>query len=328
MSISWRVRMGLLAAAVCGATAPVLVTAADAPQSIASLQQVVVTGTFIHAPNLTSESPITVINAAQIQDQGATNIESVLNELPQFHVGQNMTTANHATGVANLNLRGLGPTRTLVLIDGLRLGPGDVQDANGAAADANFIPAALVSSLDVLTGGASAVYGSDAIAGVVNFHLIQDFQGVQITETANVDQHTQSGTLDPVLKGAPYINPVQIPGNQFDGFISDTTILLGTDTADHRGNVTMYLEYRDTTPVLNGTRDFQGCSVTLNDPMNGLVCSGSSNGLYGNFQTNSGLTLALNPNGTATFVPFTNNLRYSNTQILDLQREEDRKSVV
>ncbi len=323
--------MWVLIAAVSLAANPAYVRAADAPEAPPDppqeLKTIEITGTRIVAPNLTSESPITALNAAQIEDQGATNIESVLNEFPQFHVGQSMTTANHATGVANLNLRGLGPTRTLVLIDGLRLGPGDVQDANGAAADANFIPAALVSSVDVLTGGASAIYGSDAIAGVVNFHLIDNFQGFQITETADVDQHTQSGTLDPVLHTAPYITPVQFPGNQFDGLISDTTVLVGTDTAEHRGNVTMFLEYRDTRRVLNGSRDFQGCSLTLNDPMNGLVCSGSSNSLYGNFQTNSGQTLALNPNGTATFVPFTKSLRYSNTQILDLQREDTRTSL-
>ena len=302
---------------------------AQAPRKAppATLKMVEITGTLIRAPNLTSESPITVVNAAQIQDQGVTNIEDVLNELPQFHAGQNMTTANHSTGVANLNLRGLGPTRTLVLIDGRRLGPGDVQDANGAAADVNFIPAALVSSVDVLTGGASAVYGSDAIAGVVNFHLIDDFQGVQVTETGTADQHTQSGTLDPVLRSAPYLNPVPIPGDQFGGFISDTTVLVGTNTPDDRGNVTMYLDYRHTSQVLNGTRDFQGCSVTLNSPQTGLVCGGSSNSLYGNFQTNSGQTLALNPNGTATFVPFTHNLKYSNSQVLGLQRDDTRTSL-
>jgi len=340
MIITTKCRTGLLSAAVLLAASAAAVQAADAPQGPqsqvvpaprkdppAALKMIEITGTLIRAPNLASESPITVVNAAQIQDQGATNIESVLNELPQFHAGQNMTTANHSTGVANLNLRGLGTTRTLVLIDGRRLGPGDVQDANGAAADVNFIPAALVSSVDVLTGGASAVYGSDAIAGVVNFHLMDDFQGVQITETGTVDQHTQSGTLDPVLKAAPYLNPVPIPGDQFGGLISDTTVLVGANTADDRGNVTMYLDYRHTGQVLNGTRDFQGCSVTLNSAQTGLVCGGSSNSLYGNFQTNSGQTLALNPNGTATFVPFTHNLKYSNSQVLGLQREDARTSL-
>jgi iron complex outermembrane recepter protein len=291
------------------------------------VQEVTITGSRIKAANLVSESPVTAVSDEDIKAQGVTNIESVLNELPQFHVGQNMTAVNHSTGVASLNLRGLGPTRTLVLIDGRRLGPGDPQDANGAAADVNFIPAALVTGVDVLTGGASAVYGSDAIAGVVNFHLIRNFQGVQITETMNADQHTQHGTLDPQLQSAPYPTPVTIPGNQLDGFATDTTLVMGTNTAEDKGNVTLYAEYRTVNPVLDGTRDFQGCSITLNKAQTGLVCSGSSNSVYGNFQTNSGLTLALNPNGSATFVPFTKNLKYSNTPTLYLQRQDDRSSL-
>src|ERR1700692_4776602 len=155
------------------AAGPALVRAAEPPtKQPASLEAVVVTGTRIRAPNLASESPVTAVSDEEVKDQGATNIENVLDELPQFHTGQSNTTSANSTGVANLNLRGLGPTRTLVLIDGRRLGPGDPQGAQGAAADVNFIPAALVSGVDVLTGGASAVYGSAATAGVVNFHLI------------------------------------------------------------------------------------------------------------------------------------------------------------
>src|ERR1700739_2881786 len=132
--------------------APAAAAESQADQA-ATMEAVVVTGTRIRAPNLASESPVTAVSDEDIKDQGATNIENVLNEMPQFHVGQSSTAVNHSTGVANLNLRGLGPTRTLVLIDGRRLGPGDPQDANGATCDVNFIPAALVSGVDVLTGG-------------------------------------------------------------------------------------------------------------------------------------------------------------------------------
>jgi outer membrane receptor protein involved in Fe transport len=310
------------------AICPASVRAADTPaESAVTLQAVVVTGTLIRGPNLAAESPVTVVSSAAIKDQGATNIENVLDELPQFHTGQSNTASANATGVANLNLRGLGPTRTLVLIDGRRLGPGDPQGAQGAAADVNFIPAALVGSVDVLTGGASAVYGSDAIAGVVNFHLLRDFDGVQITETFNDDQHTQSGTLDPVLKAATYPTPITIPGDQFAGFTGDSTLMVGTNTADNRGNVTMYVEYRSTSPILTGTRDFQGCTTSLNKAETGLFCNGSSNSIYGNFHTNGGLNLALNPDGSATFVPFTKNLKYSNSQSLYLQREDKRASL-
>src|SRR5258708_16808632 len=241
----------LIGAGALIAACPTPVRAADAPaEQPATLEAVVITGTRIRAPNLASESPVTAVSDEEIKNEGATNIENVLNELPQFHTGQSNTTSNNATGVANRNLRGLGPTRTLVLIDGRRLGPGDPEGAQGAAADVNFIPAALVSGVDVLTGGASAVYGSDAIAGVVNFHLTRDFEGVQLTQTLNANQHTQSGTLDPVLKAAPYAAPVAIPGDQFDGISGDTTLVVGTNTADNRGNVTMYAEYRTTSPGL------------------------------------------------------------------------------
>src|ERR1700731_4772005 len=236
--------IGLFSAGALIAACAVPAAADDVqPEQAGTLEAVVVTGTRIRAPNLASESPVTAVSDEEIKNEGTTNIENVLNELPQFHVGQSNTTSNNATGVANLNLRGLGPTRTLVLIDGRRLGPGDPQGAQGAAADVNFIPAALVTGVDVLTGGASAVYGSDAIARVVEFHLIRVFEGVQITTTLNEAQHTQSGTLDPVLKAATYPIPVAIPGNQLDGLSSDTTLVVGTNTADNRGNVTMYVEY-------------------------------------------------------------------------------------
>jgi iron complex outermembrane receptor protein len=297
------------------------------PDPAADIQEVTVTGSRIRAPNLSSESPVMVVSDVEIRAQGATNIENVLNEMPQVHTAQSESTANNATGVANVNLRGLGPTRTLVMIDGRRLGPGDPQGPDGAAADVNFIPAALISGVDVLTGGASAVYGSDAMAGVVNFHLLRNFSGVQITQTFNEAQHTQHGAADSVLASANYpVMPV-IPGNQLDGFISDTTLILGTNTADDKGNVTMYASYRSTNAVLDASRNFEACETGLNKTGTGNFCHGSSNGAYGHFVTNAGDDLALNPDGTATFVPFTKRLNYNTTPAYDLQRPDQRKTL-
>ncbi len=292
------------------------------------LQMIEITGTRIRAPNMTSESPITALSATEILQEGATNIEDVVNELPQVHSpAQNDSMANNATGVANVALRGLGPTRTLILIDGRRLGPGDPQGADGAAADVNFIPTALVSGVDVLTGGASAVYGSDAVAGVVNFHLIRNFQGVEVNQTFNDAQHTQGGSSDAVLEAAPYPVKPTIPGDQFGGLISDTSIILGTNFGEDRGNVTMYLDYRSTAKVLLSTRNFEGCETTLNGAGTGNVCNGSSNSAYGNFLTNSGESLALNPDGSATFVPFNRAFKFNSTPQYDLQRPDERKSL-
>ncbi len=107
--------MALIGAAALIASCPALVRAADASTDVpaaapteqpASLEAVVITGTRIKAPNLASESPITAVSDIEIKDQGATNIENVLDEMPQFHTGQSDTTSNNSTGVANLNLRG------------------------------------------------------------------------------------------------------------------------------------------------------------------------------------------------------------------------------
>jgi iron complex outermembrane receptor protein len=112
-----RFSSGLLCAGAFMAACPVFVHAADVAEAEpASLQDIVVTGTRIRAPNLSSESPVTAVTDVEIKAQGATNIENVLNEIPQVHTAQSDGTSNNSTGVANINLRGLGPTRTLVMI--------------------------------------------------------------------------------------------------------------------------------------------------------------------------------------------------------------------
>ncbi|MDE2050948.1 MAG: TonB-dependent receptor [Gammaproteobacteria bacterium] len=304
------------------------VSAARKDPPPAPLQEIEITGTRIREPNMTSQSPITAVSSVEIQQEGATNISSVVDSLPQVHTAQSDTTSNNSTGVANLNLRGLGPTRTLVLIDGRRLGPGDPQGPQGEAADINFIPAALVSGVDVLTGGASAAYGSDAIAGVVNFHLMRNFQGVKITQTLNAAQHTQGGPWNAMLASAPFSTPVAIPGDQFGGLISDTAIVLGSNLDDGRGNVTMYIDYHRANPILDGSRNFLGCETALNKAGDGLLCHGSSDGEYGPFQSNSGKTLGLNPDGSASLVKFDKNGMAFNTAPTNyLQRSDERKSL-
>ncbi|HZZ34466.1 MAG TPA: TonB-dependent receptor plug domain-containing protein, partial [Caulobacteraceae bacterium] len=139
--------------------------------------ELVVTGSRIPSPNLTSTSPIAVVNSTEIKSQGTINVETLINSLPQAYAGQTNAVANGATGTATVNLRGLGSVRTLVLIDGTRLMPAD---AASPVADLNNIPAALVDRVEVLTGGASAVYGSDALGGVVNFIMKKDFEGLRI----------------------------------------------------------------------------------------------------------------------------------------------------
>src|ERR1700744_6485498 len=130
---------------------------AAAAATSGEVSEIVVTGTRIPSPNLTSIAPVTTVGNAEIKAQGVTRIEDITNSLPQVMAGQGSMVSNASTGTAPINLRGLGSSRTLVLIDNRRLMPGDPSDP---AADLNFIPAALVERVDVLTGGASATYGA------------------------------------------------------------------------------------------------------------------------------------------------------------------------
>src|SRR5438270_2571963 len=161
-------------AAFLGLSATQAYAAAAADAATGEVSEIVVTGTRIPSPNLTSIAPVTTVGNADIKAQGVTRIEDITNSLPQVFAGQGSSITNGSNGTATVNLRGLGSSRTLVLIDGRRLGPGG---GAGAASDLNFVPAGLVERVDVLTGGASATYGADAVSGVVNLIMLQPFAG-------------------------------------------------------------------------------------------------------------------------------------------------------
>jgi len=180
------------------AQTPDATTTASQP---AEVTEVVVTGSRIPQPNLTSVSPITAVSHEELKLQGTTNVENLLNNLPQVIASQASGVANGATGIATVNLRGLGSVRTLVLVDGRRLMPGD---PTTPVPDLNTIPSGLVDRIDVLTGGASAVYGSDAIAGVVNFIMKKDFEGFEIDAQYSGYQHdNNNSTARDLLNAAP-----------------------------------------------------------------------------------------------------------------------------
>ncbi|HSM30667.1 MAG TPA: TonB-dependent receptor plug domain-containing protein, partial [Woeseiaceae bacterium] len=158
----------------------------------AELEEITVTGSRIPARNLISASPVTTVSQEEIAFQGVTRIEDMLNRLPQVAASQGANQANGATNTATVDLRGLGAERTLVLINGRRM-PAGSPVGGGIGADLNQIPAALIDRVEVLTGGASATYGSDAVAGVVNFITKSDFEGFALDyqysfyQTANDD---------------------------------------------------------------------------------------------------------------------------------------------
>ena len=152
---------------------------------------IVVTGSRIARPELESVSPVTTVGAEQIELTGTVTIESLINDLPNVIPGNNRS-SNNAGGenFATLDLRGLGPNRTLILVDGERLA---ASSTNGSI-DVSQIPTSLIQRVDVVTGGASAVYGSDAIAGVINFILKQDYEGAEITGQVGIAERGVGST--------------------------------------------------------------------------------------------------------------------------------------
>ena len=133
-----------------------------------ALGHIVVTGSRIPRANLTAVSPVTVVKGGEFKLVGATNAEDLLNQLPQVNPSQAEFVSAGASGTATIDLRGLGAARTLVLVNGHRLMPGDPRFL---VPDVNSIPTSIIQRVEVLTGGAASVYGSDAVAGVVNFIL-------------------------------------------------------------------------------------------------------------------------------------------------------------
>jgi outer membrane receptor protein involved in Fe transport len=285
-------------------TAPAQAEAAAAP-----LAEVVVTGSRIKTPNETAISPITTVSATDIQETGLTRVEDVLNNLPMVFAGMNSTVSNGSTGTATVDLRGLGANRTLVLVNSRRLGPGDATGNNSA--DINQIPTALIERVDVLTGGASSVYGADAVAGVVNFILNTHFEGVKIDTTYDFYQHNNNdSSIQSVVTAAGDTLP---PGNVNTGFDKTVSILVGSNFADNKGNATAYMTYDNQAATLESQYDYSACTLGnvngAGNPFGGYVCGGSGTSAHGEFlgYGNKGAIFddTVDPT-TGVFRPFTN----------------------
>jgi iron complex outermembrane recepter protein len=212
----------LVSAAVALALSSAPANAADQP-----LEEVTVTGTHL-GQGLTSYTPITSVSEEQLKQLGTVNVEDFLNSLPQIAAGQNSTANFPGNGTATVDLRGFGAKRTLVLVNGKRFVP---TNDNGTV-DISAFPAALLKRVDLITGGASAVYGSDAITGVVNFVLNDDFEGFQVS----------AGYRETI----PY----------HDGNTYSVDILAGTKYADGRGHVTAFADYTDRGEIMQADRPY------------------------------------------------------------------------
>ncbi|WP_295214811.1 TonB-dependent siderophore receptor [uncultured Brevundimonas sp.] len=156
-------------------------------------QEILVTGSRIARPEIDSPVPVTTVSSAQILQRAAQNVSDILNELPQVAIGSTRTNTNFltsGTGISTVNLRGLGSNRTLVLVNGRRFVGGFGGDT---AVDINNIPTDFLERVDNITGGQAAVYGSDAIAGVVNFILRDSFEGLQVRAQGGVTERGDNG---------------------------------------------------------------------------------------------------------------------------------------
>jgi outer membrane receptor protein involved in Fe transport len=210
------------------------------------LETVTVTGSRIRRNDYVSDSPVVTVAAEALSETGSTAMEHLLNTLPQFVPSVTTTSNNPANGgQANVDLRGLGTNRNLVLLNGRRLPP---SNSNGTV-DVNIVPAALIENIEVVTGGASAVYGSDAIAGVTNFSLKKDFTGVAI-DTG----YGRTGLSD---------------GDEWSA-----SLTMGSNFAEDRGNAVFSFQYTEREAIYQGSRDFS--RIAFDVRRDGLTPQGSS----------------------------------------------------
>ena len=258
------------------ATLAAAVTATSAAyaqdQDTSEIETVVVTGSRIARPDLQSNSPISIISEDFFQQKGSVNVEEVLNQLPQVVPGLTAQVNNGGDGTATVDLRGLGPTRTLVLINGRRFVPA----TNTGRTDLNAIPANLIERIDVVTGGASAVYGSDALSGVVNFVLKDDYEGAEV--------------------GSRFGQSERGDGNTFD-----VHALLGGNFGEERGNATLAMTYYKRDPVFQDAREHSAIDLQGNGSATGVAgrLDNSPFNPYGAFgAAPAGSNYAFNADGT------------------------------
>ncbi len=232
ISLAAAIRRTLVLSALTTAAAPMASAQDQTDQADDLVAEVVVTGSRIARPDLEANSPVTVVGAESLQLAGTTSAEEFLRELPQLVPAIGSNTNNGNQGAATLDLRNLAEERTLVLVDGRRFIP---YDSDGVV-DTNMIPASLIDRVEIVTGGASAVYGSDAIAGVVNFILRDDFEGFA-TEFSH--GQTQRG----------------------DGDRVDFSTTMGVNFADDRGNMVVNLGFTEQDAIYQGERGFSEAAL-------------------------------------------------------------------
>jgi len=280
---------------------------------------IIVTGSRITRPNTSAAAPVTSVTSDAIRAQAAVNIEEVLNRLPQV-APDSQQNYQDSDGRQRVKLRNLGFERTLTLIDGKRAGT-----MNGV--DLNMIPTALIERVDVLTGGASAVYGSDAVAGVVNFIMKDDFTGIQLNANYNLYAHqNKPGLISQVASQYGFAQPAR--GLATDGGRADLSLTAGTKLFNDRFHISGYVNYRKANLVPYDARETSGCQLVENVKDGPLTCSTSTytyNGYVSPLSgPNAGNAYVNNPNGTRTFIPYSTAVAANPYSDYSFQRANER----
>jgi iron complex outermembrane receptor protein len=271
----------------------VLATAVHAQDGLAdadsAIEEIVVTGSRIKRRDFTSPSPITTIDRNTLAFSGQPTLEETLNQMPQVMPDLGRTANIPGDGTSRLNLRGLGAGRTLVLLNGRRIAPSGI----GTAVDVNNLPEALIDRVELITGGASTVYGSDAVSGVVNFITRDDFDGVSIDAGFYT---TEKG----------------------DAQIADLSVAFGHSLASGRGNITLFANVLDRDPLFAGEREFT--SIAWQDTWEGEVVArgspaipetaiaqpvdlGNGEPVFALFESNGSLREFIDPDDFYNFAP-------------------------
>ncbi|MEP6343433.1 MAG: TonB-dependent receptor [Maricaulaceae bacterium] len=259
----------LSAVTVASFSAPAVAQDADG-------DEIIVTGSRIKQLDFQSNSPVATVNVEQFEKTFSINTENLLNTLPQTVAGLDRTSNNPGNGSATVNLRGLGANRTLVLVNGTR----QIPFGQNGVVDLNTIPVSLIENVEVLTGGASSVYGADAVAGVVNFILDDDFEGFESNVGYSITDEGDAGLFN----------------------LSAT---IGANFDDDRGNVVLDVSYANRDSLFQGDRDFSEVALFNNADNTGLEPGGSSGTLgttlFGFSAPNLFATVPDNSNGNGLF---------------------------
>ena len=201
---------------------------------------IIVTGTRLNNPNLEQTSPVAVVTAEQINLRQANTVEEFIREIPGVVPSIGGQVNNGNGGSTFINLRGIGANRNITLLNGTRIVPAGL----GGITNVDVIPVALLERVDVLTGGAGATYGADAIGGVVNFITKQDFSGLDLSVTQGLTEEGDAST-----------------------FRADLTV--GANFDDGRGNAVLSIGYTDRDAVTQGARPFGAVNIDSEDASEG-----------------------------------------------------------